>query len=407
MTRATTWIPDRETALRQLAAFAPLVPRYAAERNHAVPGDPAVSRLSPFIRYRIISEEEVVRAALAACPFAVAEKFVQEVLWRAHWKGSLHLNPSPWLAYRERLPALLADGEHAAWGDLHRRALEGRTDLSCFNDWVRELTATGFLHNHVRMWFASIWIFTFRIPWQLGAAFMHHHLLDGDPASNTLSWRWVAGLQTKGKRYLAKADNIETFSAGRWKPSAAELASESFPIPDDPWHGPSLPPLRPTPGTRAGGRGLLLSCDDLSYDRLDDLSTYQSVCVLTAGEPLTPLKQSFLSCAVEDLRARIGAQAGIRSFTVATSSAEIVAWVRDAELAHVTVNPPQVGELLPVVQEALAGLRSRPVSVALSRRRWDTEIHPLCDKGFFVTWERWKKRFERGLELGGLVSTDW
>lgn len=407
MTEATPRLSDREAALRRLAAFIPLVPRYAAERNNAGPGESTVSRLSPAIRHRIVSEEEVVRAALAAHPFPVAEKFVQEVVWRSHWKGSLHLDPSPWLAYRERLPVLRADGEHAAWGGIHRQALEGRTGLACFDDWVRELTAEGFLHNHVRMWFASIWIFTFRIPWQLGAAFMHEHLLDGDPASNTLSWRWVAGLQTKGKQYLARADNIERFSGGRWRPPPTALAADTFPIADEPWRGPRTAPLQPAVATRPGERGLLLSTDDLSYDLLDDSAAHRAVCVVAQdGSDLVPLKRAFLADAVEALRARIGGRPGIRPVTVATSAPEILAWVRQAGLAHVTVNPPQVGELLPVVQEALAGLDAAAVSVSLSRRRWDTEIHPLCDKGFFVTWERWKKRYDRGFETGGLVSTD-
>jgi hypothetical protein len=66
------------------------------------------------------------------------------------------------------------------------------------------------------MWFASIWIFTLKLPWQQGAAFFLEHLFDGDAASNTLSWRWVAGLQTKGKHYLAKAWNIEKFTQNKF-----------------------------------------------------------------------------------------------------------------------------------------------------------------------------------------------
>ena len=71
------------------------------------------------------------------------------------------------------------------------------------------------MHNHARLWFASIWIFTLKLPWELGAAFFLEHLHDGDPASNTLSWRWVAGLHTKGKNYVASADNIEKFTDGK------------------------------------------------------------------------------------------------------------------------------------------------------------------------------------------------
>ena len=58
------------------------------------------------------------------------------------------------------------------------------------------------------MWFASIWIFTLELPWQLGAEFFMQHLYDGDAASNTLGWRWVAGVQTQGKHYLASEWNL-------------------------------------------------------------------------------------------------------------------------------------------------------------------------------------------------------
>ena len=65
------------------------------------------------------------------------------------------------------------------------------------------------------MWFASIWIHTLNLPWQLGADFFKN-LLDGDPASNTLSWRWVAGLHTQGKCYLATENNIKKFTNNRF-----------------------------------------------------------------------------------------------------------------------------------------------------------------------------------------------
>jgi hypothetical protein len=95
-------------------------------------------------------------------------------------------------------------------------ATQGKTNVECFNEWVLELKDNNYLHNHTRMWFASIWIFTLRLPWQLGAQFFLEHLFDGDAASNTLSWRWVAGLQTKGKHYLAKSWNIEKFTLNRF-----------------------------------------------------------------------------------------------------------------------------------------------------------------------------------------------
>ena len=95
-------------------------------------------------------------------------------------------------------------------------AVEGNTNIEYFNYWVKELKDTNYLHNHTRMWFASIWIFTLNLPWQLGAEFFLKHLLDGDPASNTLGWRWVAGIQTQGKHYLASEWNIKKFTNNRF-----------------------------------------------------------------------------------------------------------------------------------------------------------------------------------------------
>ncbi len=90
--------------------------------------------------------------------------------------------------------------------------------------------SAGYLHNHARMWFASIWIFTLRLPWVLGADFFMRHLCDGDPASNTLSWRWVAGLHTRGKTYLARASNIATYTGGRFTPQDHDLAAFAPPL---------------------------------------------------------------------------------------------------------------------------------------------------------------------------------
>ena len=97
-----------------------------------------------------------------------------------------------------------------------QRAIEATSGIECFDDWVKELIKYGYLHNHSRMWFASIWVHTLNLPWELGANFFLTHLLDADPASNTLSWRWVAGLHTEGKVYLANEDNIKKFTKERY-----------------------------------------------------------------------------------------------------------------------------------------------------------------------------------------------
>jgi deoxyribodipyrimidine photolyase len=181
----------------------------------------------------MLLESEVVASVRANWAFPAVEKFVQEVYWRTYWKGWLEQRPAAWTRWTEAVPRLregLSGQQQSAWA----AACAGQTGIAGFDDWARELVATGYLHNHARMWFASIWIFTLRLPWELGAAFFYEHLLDGDAASNTLSWRWVAGLQTAGKTYVARADNIAHYTEGRCTPASGQLASAAFAITEAP-----------------------------------------------------------------------------------------------------------------------------------------------------------------------------
>ena len=206
----------RDEALNRLEDFSNNnLGKYAADRNF----DPGpenrnnTSLLSQYISHRIIDEQETIRAAYQKFPFKKIEKFVQEVFWRTYWKGWLEMRPQVWDDYNQDLNNL----QNELNSSNYKEALEGNTKIPCFNDWVLELKEFGYLHNHARMWFASIWIFTLGLPWQLGADFFLKHLLDGDPASNTLGWRWVAGLHTKGKHYLASEWNINKFSAKKYE----------------------------------------------------------------------------------------------------------------------------------------------------------------------------------------------
>ena len=104
-----------------------------------------------------------------------------------------------WEDYNKKLAFLKDDVNFKSLKKDYSKAVNGNSGIDCFDSWVNELVTTGYLHNHSRMWFASIWIFTLNLPWELGADFFYKNLLDADPASNTLSWRWVAGLQTEGK----------------------------------------------------------------------------------------------------------------------------------------------------------------------------------------------------------------
>ena len=171
------------------------------------------SCLSPYISHGIINETEIIQKSLEKYSFSKNEKFIQEVLWRTYWKGWLELRPNVWLDF---LNDLKKEREIFKDDKIYKNAIEGNTNIECFDYWVKELKENNYLHNHTRMWFASIWIFTLNLPWQLGAEFFMHHLYDGDAASNTLGWRWVAGIQTQGKHYLATEWNIKKFTNNRF-----------------------------------------------------------------------------------------------------------------------------------------------------------------------------------------------
>ena len=172
-----------------------------------------ISCLSPYITHGIINEKEVIKKSLNKFSFAKNEKFIQEVLWRTYWKGWLELRPSVWTDFLIELKKIKGDFQN---NQNYKNAIDGKTNVECFNYWVNELKENNYLHNHTRMWFASIWIFTLNLPWQLGAEFFMQHLYDGDAASNTLGWRWVAGVQTQGKHYLASEWNIKKFTNNRF-----------------------------------------------------------------------------------------------------------------------------------------------------------------------------------------------
>ena len=212
---------DRESALNKLDDFINTkLHNYESKRNydHGPSAHDNVSLLSPYIRHRVITEEEVINKAIAKFPLPKVEKFVQEVLWRTYWKSWLELRPKVWSDYKLLIEK--TDKNH-----IYEKVISLNTGIDCFDFWTEELLKTNYLHNHARMWYASIWIHTLEIPWFLGADLFLNNLLDGDPASNTLSWRWVAGIQTKGKAYLAKDWNIRKFSNNRFNPKESDFSS--------------------------------------------------------------------------------------------------------------------------------------------------------------------------------------
>ena len=220
------FITSRKEALKVLEHYIENnISIYTTQRNFDFgPEDRKnVSCLSPYITHRLISEYEVAKKVLSKYPFQKVEKFIQEIFWRVYWKGWLELRPMVWTDFVEDLKTIEISEEY-------KKAINGETNIDCFNDWAKELKENNYLHNHTRMWFASIWIFTLKLPWQKGAEFFLRELYDGDTASNTLSWRWVAGIQTKGKNYIAQNWNINKFTNNKYK--NLKLNENSQPIID-------------------------------------------------------------------------------------------------------------------------------------------------------------------------------
>jgi deoxyribodipyrimidine photo-lyase len=355
---------------------------YAAHRNEDCgPGaHHAVSGLSPWLRHRLVTEEETVSAAVAGHDAQNAEKFIQEVLWRTYWKGWLEQRPSVWRDYT----AAVAEAWAKTAGDV--AAVEaGRTGIECMDAWARELVETGYLHNHARMWFASIWCFTLRLPWQLGADLFLRHLLDADAASNTLSWRWVAGLQTRGKHYVARAENISRYTGGRFNP-VGQLNEAPLPLEA----GPVEPMVAlPAPQTPPQGRvALLLHEDDLMAETL----LMGDAQVVAIGGIAVPEARSAGGCAPRAAAWARGALAdgldrASRHFNVPAMPIKTVAAWAGAAGCNMVVTPYApagwTADWLAATERHLAGHGIRLHRIC---RSWDSERWPHATRGFFAFW---------------------
>jgi hypothetical protein len=388
-------LPQRAAALARLDEFlASGATCYAEARNYVRPGHPDVSRLSPWVQRRLLTEEEIVRVTLARHPFSTVEKFVQEVWWRSYWKGWLEQRPAAWTR------AQTAAGEQLAALDRHDRtnydaAVAGRTGLAGFDDWARELVATGYLHNHARMWFASIWIFTLRLPWELGADFFWRHLLDGDAASNTLSWRWVAGLQTAGKTYLATAANIARYTEGRVILPTHALAPTATPLPATPLPRVALDSASADAPRLESDIGLWLHPEDLTLEA-SELAALQPRALYARWPHDVATRAGWAAPVVAFSRAALldGAARAATHFQISAETgdapqlaADLAAWAEREGLRQLVAFRPFVGpwlEAVPALQEQLA---ARGVTLRLVRREWDRRWFPHATRGYFPFWE--------------------
>ena len=384
--------PTRDAGLARLSEFSAKAGRhYQNSRNSDLGPDNRsnVSALSPYIRHRLVTEEEVLQTVLAKHTLASAEKFIQEVFWRTYFKGHLETRPKIWTNYCAALQNLKLKGGLAS---AYNAAVLAQTGIDCFDAWVLELVERGYLHNHARMWFASIWIFTLQLPWELGADFMYRHLTDGDPASNTLSWRWVAGLHTKGKIYLARADNIETYTQGRFRPlglaNSATALEEKEPAP---FRGvPTATSRFPT-----GKIGVLITEEDLLLESFD---TQHTEIVAVAGAtsvaqrshlPVSAQAHSFTEAALADSLKRVARKFKCSVLQLPNLTVEAVAMFAKQHSVQILVTPyAPVGPVSELLSTLTSGLKAHQIELMQVRRDFDSSAWPHSSKGFFAMKEK-------------------
>ena len=380
--------PTRVEGLRRIEAFAPSMGgRYAKGRNHDHgPGaHDGVSVLSPWVRRRLVTERECAAAALDAHGAGKAEKFVQEVFWRTYWKGWLEKRPSVWGNYlaglRRDRDALASDRRLAK---RVAAAEEGRTGIEPFDAWAEELADEGYLHNHARMWFASIWIFTLGLPWRLGADLFMRHLLDGDPASNTLGWRWVGGLHTKGKHYVAADWNIAKFTGNRFDLPKGTLAADPEPLTETFDPGPALPVrghLQPDPDRRSA---LLITEEDGAPEQLP-LPAFEAAATLRltserSDQPVAERIVTFDRGALADAAGR--AAPGATALEEPRID-DLVDWAKGAGATQIVTPFVPVGPVRDWLDRAVPRLESAGIVLAELRREWDEAVWPHATAGFF------------------------
>ncbi len=325
-----------------------------------------ISCLSPYITHGIINEQEVIQKALSKFSFSKNEKFIQEVLWRTYWKGWLELRPNVWADYLVELNQIkneFRDNKN------YITAIEGKTKIDCFNEWVKELKENNYLHNHTRMWFASIWIFTLELPWQLGAEFFMQHLYDGDAASNTLGWRWVAGVQTQGKHYLASEWNIKKFTNNRFQNiklnenAPPKVSEKSYQIIKHDFNNPQ----------NIENKNLLIFENNLSFEITDfKENNFKKIYLVSNKNENRSIKLSeklvkFKSHLIEDQEQRLKNQ---------SIDCQII------DISELT-NIENYYGLYPTVGENLDFLNSNNLKINFLYRNLDQLAWQYCNKGFF------------------------
>ena len=342
---------------------------YSKQRNFDYGPDERsnVSCLSPYVTHGVINEIEIIEKSLKKFSFVKNEKFIQEVLWRTYWKGWLELRPNVWSDYLIELKKIREEFKD---NKIYINAVEGKTNIECFNYWVNELKNNNYLHNHTRMWFASIWIFTLELPWQLGAEFFMQHLYDGDAASNTLGWRWVAGVQTQGKHYLASEWNIKKFTNNRFnniklkENAPPKISKKTYSIIKQDFNNPK----------NIEDKSLLIFENNLSFENTDfQDSKFKKIYLVSNKNQNRSIK---LSEKVEKFKTLLfnDQEQRLKDQSIDCNCIDI------NEIKNITEN---YVALYPTVGENLDYLNLNSLKINFLYRKLDLYAWQYCNKGFF------------------------
>ena len=361
------------------------ISEYPKKRNFDLgKGHLNVSKLSPYIRRRLVSENEIIELALSQHPLRSLDKFIQEIYWRTYWRGWLELHPKVYTEY---------DNANKTTD------IPIKTGIKCFDYWTQELIETGYLHNHARMWYASIWIFTLNRPWEDGAKFFSKYLIDWCPASNTLGWRWVAGLQTVGKNYLATADNIKLFTNNRFNPKG-QLTGNHSPI-------LSSKNLNEEVLDKISYEKIIFN--KLNFDRLGLVITKND---LSLNNILDKHNKNYAKCFfyndsnTKSETVKVFERELCLNVTDELSDCELIEnfdnllmWAKNKKLNCLVFPYETIGTEILNNKILLSKLQNNNISYFFYLRDWDIYAFPFAKKGFFP----FKKKIPDLLKLNGLL----
>lgn len=190
---------------------------YAKSRNYL---DGAVTRLSPYISHGVISLPYIVQTIRKQYSIKQAEKFIQELAWREFFLRV-------WEAKKEQIHNDMRFAMEYVSPDIPNAIIEGNTGIHVIDNAITALYENGYMHNHERLWLASIVCNLAKTHWFNPSQWLYYHLFDGDIASNTLSWQWVAGTFSH-KKYYANQENINTYSGTQQRNTFLDTTYESL-----------------------------------------------------------------------------------------------------------------------------------------------------------------------------------